>query len=130
MHSPVYVDDLVEGIIRAATVPAAVGRIFTVTGAEPVTIGDFVAYYCRMLGIEAPRSVPAPIARAIARVIDSAARARRVRNEVTPAAIDYFLRRGTYSIARAREVLGYEPAVSLEEGMRRTEVWLRAEGML
>ena len=130
MHSPVYVDDLVDGIIRAATVPAAVGRIFTITGGEAVTIGDFVAYYCRMLGIERPRTVPAGVARAVARVIDTAARARRVPNEVTPAAIGYFMRRGTYSIARAREVLGYEPAVSLEEGMRRTEEWLRAEGML
>jgi len=130
MHSPVYVDDLVDGIVRAATTPAAAGRIFTVTGAQSVTIGDFVAHYCRMLGIERPRTVPAPVARAVARVIDTAARVRGVRNEVTPEAIDYFLRRGTYSIARARDVLGYEPAVSLEVGMRRTVEWLRAEGML
>jgi nucleoside-diphosphate-sugar epimerase len=130
MHSPVYVDDLVDGIIRAATVPEAAGRVFTITGAQAVTIGDFVAHYCRMLGIDRPRSVPAPVARTLARAIDSVMRARRVRNEVTPAVIDYFLRRGTYSIARAREVLGYEPAVSLEEGMRRTEEWLRAKGML
>jgi nucleoside-diphosphate-sugar epimerase len=130
MHSPVYVDDLVEGIIRAATVPEAAGRIFTVTGAEHVTIGEFVAHYTRMLGIDPPRTVPAGIARAAARVIDRVARLRGAPNEVTPDAIDYFMRRGTYSIARAREVLGYEPAVSLEEGMRRTEEWLRAEGML
>lgn len=130
MHSPVYVDDLVEGVVRAAAVPEAAGRIFTVTGAEPVTIGEFVAHYCRMLGIDAPRSVPAPVARAVAGAIDAVARLRRTRNEVTPAAIDYFMRRGTYSIARAREVLGYEPAVDLEEGMRRTEAWLRSEGFV
>ena len=130
MHSPVYVDDLVEGVVRAAAVPEAAGRIFTVTGAEPVTIGEFVAHYCRMLGIDPPRSVPAPVARAVAGAIDAVARLRRARNEVTPAAIDYFMRRGTYSIARAREVLGYEPAVDLEEGMRRTEAWLRAEGLV
>jgi 2-alkyl-3-oxoalkanoate reductase len=40
------------------------------------------------------------------------------------------MRRGTYSIARARSVLHYEPAVDLDEGMRRTEAWLRAERML
>jgi nucleoside-diphosphate-sugar epimerase len=130
MHSPVYVDDLVEGVVRAAAVPEAAGRIFTVTGAEPVTIGEFVAHYCRMLGIDPPHSVPAPVARAIAGAIDTVARLRRARNEVTPAAIDYFMRRGTYSIARAREVLGYEPAVDLQEGMRRTEEWLRAEGLV
>jgi nucleoside-diphosphate-sugar epimerase len=37
---------------------------------------------------------------------------------------------GAYSIEKARRVLGYEPKVSLEEGMRRTEEWLRAEGAL
>jgi nucleoside-diphosphate-sugar epimerase len=130
MHSPVYVDDVVEGVVRAATVPEAAGRIFTVTGAEAVTIGEFVGHYCRMLGAGRPRTVPAPLARAVARAIDAAARVRGARNEVTPAAIDYFMRRGTYSIARAREVLGYEPAVDLEEGMRRTEAWLRSDGML
>jgi nucleoside-diphosphate-sugar epimerase len=130
MHSPVYVGDLVDGVVRAATVPEAAGRIFTVTGSQAVTIGDFVAHYCRMLGLDRPRSVPAPVARTVARVIDSIARARGAPNEVTPAAIDYFMRRGTYSIARAREVLGYEPAVDLDEGMRRTEAWLRSEGLL
>ncbi len=39
-------------------------------------------------------------------------------------------RTGTYSIAKARRILGYEPAVGLDEGMRRTEEWLRAEGLL
>jgi nucleoside-diphosphate-sugar epimerase len=27
-------------------------------------------------------------------------------------------------------VLGYEPKVTLEEGMRRCEEWLRSEGLL
>jgi nucleoside-diphosphate-sugar epimerase len=130
MHSPVYVDDLVDGIVRAAAVPAAAGRIFTVTGAEPVAIGDFFAHFARMLGKERPRSVPYRVARAAARVMDAAARARGRRSELTPAAIDYTMRRGTYSIQRAREVLGYEPQVDLDEGMRRTEAWLRSAGML
>ena len=81
--------------------------------AQAVTIGDFVAHYCRMLG-RCTAHGATPVARAIARVIDSAARVRGAFRE-PPAAIGYFLRRGTYSIAHAREVLGYEPAVSLEE---------------
>jgi nucleoside-diphosphate-sugar epimerase len=33
-------------------------------------------------------------------------------------------------ISRARELLGWEPRVTLGEGMRRTEVWFRQEGLL
>ena len=40
------------------------------------------------------------------------------------------MRRGTYSIGRARAELGYEPAVGVEEGMRRTEAWLRANRLV
>ncbi len=130
MHSPVYVDDLVEGVVRAATAPEAAGRIFILTGPEHATIGDFVGHYCRMLGIERPRTAPTPVARNVARVLDGVARLRGRRSEVTPAAVDYFTRRGTYSIRRAREVLGYAPAHDLSSGMRLTEQWLRSAGLI
>ena len=42
----------------------------------------------------------------------------------------YLARTGTYSIEKARRVLGYEPEVGLEEGMARTEAWLREHGLL
>ena len=35
-----------------------------------------------------------------------------------------------YSVSRARELLGWEPRVDLDEGMRRTEAWFREEGLL
>jgi nucleoside-diphosphate-sugar epimerase len=130
MHSPVYVDDLVDGILLAAAEPAAAGRIFILTGPEHVSIGEFIGHYCRMLGVDAPRSVPTPVARHAARAIDAVARLRGKRNEMTPAAVDYFNRRGTYSIARARELLGYAPRHDLATGMARTEEWLRSEGLL
>jgi nucleoside-diphosphate-sugar epimerase len=130
MHSPVYVDDLVEGVVRAATMPVAAGRVFTLTGAEPVTIGDFVGRYCRMLAMKGPRSAPTSVVREIARALDGVARLRGQRNEVTPAAVDYFTRRGTYSIEHARDVLGYEPAHDLSAGMRLTEDWLRSAALL
>jgi len=37
---------------------------------------------------------------------------------------------GTYSIAKARELLGYEPAIDLKHGVQLTEAWLREKGRL
>jgi nucleoside-diphosphate-sugar epimerase len=129
-HSPVYVDDLVDGIVRAGASPEAAGGIFILTGAEHPTIGDFVRYYCDMLGVPPTRTAPTRVVRTIARGLDAAGRVRGERSEVTPAAVDYFTRRGTYSIRHAREVLGYDPRHDLTSGMRSTESWLRAEGLL
>jgi nucleoside-diphosphate-sugar epimerase len=130
MHSPVHVDDLVGGIVLAASSDDAGGRTFILTGPEHVAIGDFLGHYARMLGKPPPRSVPYRVARAGAAAMDAVARVRGVRHELTPAAIDYAMRRGTYSIARARAELGYAPQLDVAEGMRRTEGWLRAEGLV
>lgn len=130
LHSPVYIDDLVDGIARAATAPEAIGRIFILTGPEPVTIAEFIGHYCRMLGIDRPRTAPTAIVRQAARLLEAVARVRGQRSEFTPDAVDYSTRRGTYSIRRAREVLGYEPTHDLDAGMGATEEWLRSAGLL
>jgi nucleoside-diphosphate-sugar epimerase len=128
--SPVYVDDLIDGIVRAATVPEAAGRIFILTGTEPVTVGEFMGHYCRMLGIGGPRTAPTAVVRQGVRAMGAAARLRGQRSKVTPEVVDSLTRRGSYSIRRARETLGYEPAHDLEAGMRETEQWLRSAGLL
>ena len=42
----------------------------------------------------------------------------------------YLARPGGYSIEKARRLLGYDPRVDLDEGMRRTEAWLREQRLL
>jgi nucleoside-diphosphate-sugar epimerase len=49
---------------------------------------------------------------------------------VTAAAVRYVARKGGYSIEKARQRLGYEPAIDLAEGMRRAEAWMRSNDIL
>ena len=46
-------------------------------------------------------------------------------DDVNPYAVRYMLRRGTYSIAKARRLVGFEPAMPVAEGLERTVQWLR-----
>jgi len=130
IHSPVYVDDLVDGTVRALRSPAAAGEVFTLAGPRGVRSDEYFGHLHAMLGRRGPLGIPTPLAVALATVADAANRARGRRNEVNAISMRYLARRGTYSIAKARRVLGYAPAVELAEGMRRTEAWLRAEGLL
>lgn len=130
VFSPVYIDDLVDGVVAAAEHPDAAGEVFTLTGGEAVTTREFFGHYSRMLGKRPPPGLPTPVVVALAGAQSTAARLRRAPTEQTPATVRYLARRGTYSIAKARRVLGYAPRVDLAEGMRRTEAWLRAHGHL
>jgi nucleoside-diphosphate-sugar epimerase len=44
--------------------------------------------------------------------------------------VRYLSRTGTYSIEKARRLIGYEPRIDLDEGMRHTEAWLHEQGLL
>ena len=48
--TPVYVDDLVDAIVRALREPRAAGRAYTVWDGTPVTAREFFGYHARSLG--------------------------------------------------------------------------------
>jgi nucleoside-diphosphate-sugar epimerase len=129
IFSPVYVDNLVDGIVAAAGSPAGSGQVFTISDGIGVTNTEFFGHFARMLGIELPYKPTAEL-RALfdTMAADDVAAGREP--GLNGETVDYFARTGTYSIAKARSVLGYEPAIGLDEGMARTEAWLRDNGFL
>lgn len=129
LMSPLYLENLVDGIGLAAG-PAGAGGVFNLTDGAGVATREFFGHYHAMLGLGRPAVAPTALARRIAAVGGWAIRAAGGDTEAGATAVDYLSRRGTYSIDRARERLGYRPAVGLEEGMGRTERWLREAGLI
>ncbi|MFC4069652.1 NAD-dependent epimerase/dehydratase family protein [Actinoplanes subglobosus] len=130
IFSPVYVDDLVDGLVRAALSPAGAGHVFTLTGGVGVPCREFFGHYYRMLGRRGPLVAPTPVAVGVARAAGRLITLTGAETEVNAISMRYFTRTGTYSIAKARRLIGYSPQVNLTEGMARTETWLRAEGLI
>lgn len=130
IHSPVYVDDLADGVVRATAHEAAAGQVFTIAGPRGVRCDEYFGHLYRMLGRRGPVGLPTPVAVGLAEAADRANRLRGRVTEVNAISMRYFTRTGTYSIAKARTVLGYDPRVDLDEGMARTEAWLRSAGLL
>lgn len=127
--SPTYVSDVVAGGLAAALDPAGVGEVFHVTGGVGVSPRAFFGHYARMLGVPL-RSVPPALARAAAPLAAAAARALGKAPPLSGRTLEYVTHSGTYSVEKAARVLGWRPAVGLDEGMARTEAWLRTEGLV
>jgi len=130
IFSPIYVDNLLDGVLLAATRDEAAGQVFTITDGIGVSCREFFGNYSRMLGKSAPRAVPTPVAMGMAALPEAAAWIGGTSTEFRRSSVVYLARPGTYSIAKARKLLGFEPKVDLDEGMRRTEIWLREQGLL
>jgi nucleoside-diphosphate-sugar epimerase len=130
IFSPVYIDDLVDGLALATATPEAAGHVFTLTGGLGVETRDFFGRYARMLGKGPLLGLPTPVLSRLAAVAGAVDRLRGVDLEMNAASALYLARRGTYGIDKARRVLGYAPRVALDEGFARTERWLREAGYL
>jgi len=127
IHSPVYIDNLVDGVLLAARSADAAGQIFTLSDGIGVPYREFFAPYAELIGRRLIM-LPTPVAVAMAAVVQRVARLAPGDNEINPASARYLLRKGTYSNRKARSVLGWEPRVDLEEGLRRTVDWLAEQG--
>lgn len=130
IHSPIYIDDVVDGIVRAGTAPAAAGRVVTLSGGVGVETRDYFGRFGAMIGTKVP-AVPTAVALALAATLDRVARVRGVPNELTADGVRYLAeRKGTYGISTAYRMLDWAPRVDLDDGMKRTEAWLRAMGLI
>jgi nucleoside-diphosphate-sugar epimerase len=127
---PTYVDDLIESIVLALTVPGAEGAAITVWDGHAVTSAEFFNHYAQMLGKDRIPSLPAPVVAVAGAAQELVARFTGKPPAFSRNAMTFVSRRAPLSNRRARELLGWKPSVSLDEGMKRTETWFRETGLL
>lgn len=98
-----YVSNTVDAFLRAAAADAAVGRTINVGSGSEISIGDLV----KKIGIIAGRNIT---------VETEESRFRPAGSEVDQLLADN---------SQARKLLGWEPSLSLDEGLKKTFEWIR-----
>ena len=98
-----FVEDTARAFALAAEAPAAIGREIHLGTSQEIAIGELAEKIVRLIG----RSVP---------ILSEDERVRPATSEVERLLADNTL---------ARSVLGWQPTVSLEEGLERTVAWFQ-----
>lgn len=98
----VFIDDVVEATFLAASESAAAGGVFNVGSGVATTVNEVVAALFEAFGIEVPTRVSGNY------------RLGDIRHNVA-------------DTTRLRKVLGFEPAVSFRDGVRRFVEWVLTE---
>jgi dihydroflavonol-4-reductase len=126
-----YVDDLVEGFRLCGEVPVASGRTYILAGGEVTRLNELIAVIANEAGVPKP-SLRLPvwpfwIAGAACEAVCAPL---GIEPPLYRRRVDFFTKSRAFDISRARAELGYEPQVSLREGIRRTLDWYRQNGWL
>jgi nucleoside-diphosphate-sugar epimerase len=126
---PVYVDDLVSGILLALR-RGEPGRAYTVWDGHGVSFSEYYGMLAGSLDLTEPVKLPKPLLFGAAALLEAVAKVRGAPPDFGRHGVTFLDRRGTASNQRAREELGWSPSVELPEGIRRSAAWVRAEGVL
>lgn len=97
-----FVEDTADGFLRVGWAPEAVGQEINIGGGECISIGNLAAKILALVGRDLP-------------VLGDSQRLRPAQSEVMK------LHAGA---DKARNLLGWEAKVALEEGLRRTIEWI------
>jgi UDP-glucose 4-epimerase len=94
-----YVANIVDGVLKAATAPGASGEVINVATGRQISISELAKTLGEIIGVTA-----APV-------------------HIDPRPGD--VRDSLADVSKAKAILGYEPTVGLEEGLRKTVDWYR-----
>jgi nucleoside-diphosphate-sugar epimerase len=86
IHSPVYIDNLVDGVVLAAAAPEAAGQIFTLSDGYGVPCREFFQPYADLVGRRL-MTLPTPVAVAGAAVVQRFARFQAGDNDINPRSV-------------------------------------------
>lgn len=121
----VYIDNLVDILVRAASLPQAQGRMYNGYDGTAVTLRQYFTDLARIVGAPPPKEMPGWFAKILAAVIGPTWKILNI--QTRPLLTNDSLRMisSDYQISteRVNTELGFKPLVSYAEGMRRVEAY-------
>ncbi len=130
VNHPVYVQDLVAGI-QLALSRGRVGQVYIIGGERPVTKRELVNTIADALGVRRPgMRIPRWFATIAAWNLELLGRLLRFEPILTRSRVMMMGDNFGYSIAKARDELGYAPQTDLSEGIAATVRSYREAGLL
>lgn len=126
----VYVDNLIEGLILAATKSAAIGEDFII-GDEPCpTMGQILKEIAEVLHSSLPSLyIPSNTAIILGKIFDLTG-AVGLPALLNTQRVKFMTENKKFSITKAHKILGYQPKINLKEGITTTYRWYKDNGYL
>ena len=131
LHHLVFVDDLIDGMLLAAASDGAVGKIFVLADAKPVTSNEMVG----TIGLQLATRIPGihlplfPFLMA-ARFMETLLRPLGIQPPLHMRRMDFFRKSFMFSQEASRMYLNFIPRHTFSQGVEKTAKWYAGQGYI
>jgi nucleoside-diphosphate-sugar epimerase len=128
---PTYVEDLVQAFRLSGEHPDAVGETFIFPGHKAISLNELTAAVAKAVGVKTPtRKLPLVPMLLAARACELICGPLGIEPPLYRRRVKFFTNDRNFDGSKARNILGYEPQVPLEEGLKKTVDWYVQQGLL
>ena len=129
-QTPVYIDDLIKGILLAAE-KGKKGEVYHLASGEIMTVRNMVEDIAAACGRKLSRLyLPLLPAQLAAFLLEKTFAPLRREPPLSRSKLSFFIHSKPLSIEKAREELGYKPEFDFQSGLSQTISWYRSQGWL
>jgi nucleoside-diphosphate-sugar epimerase len=122
----VYIDNLVEAIFLAIE-KQPYGEIFNITDGSETSWKEYFTRLAAIVDQPPPSSLPKDEIKLFLQLRHQAQKLFRKETDILPESVDFMSRPYAYSIAKAKNLLNYQPKIDINEGMQLTKQWLQQQ---
>jgi nucleoside-diphosphate-sugar epimerase len=131
LRHPLYIADLLSAFELASTVSTPSGETVIVAGPSAVTTRELVERIITLSGIRySPPVLPLGPVAVVCWLMEKAFALTGQQPPFSTRSIKFFTENSSFTTTKARELLGFEPTVSLDDGLSRTLTYARQRGLI
>lgn len=130
-YHPLYIDNLIDACILSMDEGKGDGEAYLIADEEYLEIKDLVQRTAKALGVETkiPHLPILPVIIA-GHICEKICKPFKITPFIFPRRVDWYRQNRAFKIDKAKKDLGYVPKVGIDEGLKRTGEWYRAEGYI
>ena len=121
-----YIDNLVDAFMLAEMPDRGLGQAYLIADEHYVEIEDLVRRVAQAMGtrVRIPHYPVWPLV-VVGHIVEKACKPFGIAPPIFPRRVDWFRLDRAFDIGKAKRELGYQPAIGLDEGLRRTVDFFR-----
>lgn len=126
----IYIDDLINAFELAMHRPGIEGEVFILGGKPVIKLNDMIKWAAKEFQVKEPVKIPVAPIKLLSTVVETACKPLNIDPPLYKSRLDFFVKGYFFDTSKAEKMLGFEPQVSIQEGVTRTISWYKANNLL
>ncbi len=131
LYHPLYIDNLVDAFVKSMSPGKGDGQAYLIADREYLSIEELVLKTAQALGVEVDiRHYPVWPLVAAGHICEKICTPLGIVPPIFPRRVDWYRQNRAFDVSKACADLDYDPAIGIDEGLRRTAEWYRNNGYI